>query len=162
QRVLLARAIAQEPRLLLLDEPFNGVDALSQDLLLAALAPLPAGGAAVVMATHALGLAPLACDEVCLLNRHQIGFGPIGTTLTPELLRATYGGPALQLRGGGGIVARPRTTSSSSPSPSPTCSAPWSRCWSWGPWPGRSGCWWCCAGWPSSATPSPTPCSRGW
>jgi manganese/iron transport system ATP-binding protein len=107
QRVLLARAIAQEPRLLLLDEPFNGVDARSQELLLAALARLRAGGAAVVMATHDLGLAHLACDEVCLLNRHQIGFGPIGTTLTPDRLRATYGGQALQLRGDGVIVARP-------------------------------------------------------
>jgi manganese/iron transport system ATP-binding protein len=107
QRVLLARAIAQEPRLLLLDEPFNGVDALSQELLLAALARLRAGGAAVVMATHDLGLAHLACDEVCLLNHHQIGFGPIGTTLTPDRLRATYGGQALQLRGDGVIVARP-------------------------------------------------------
>ena len=107
QRVLLARAIAQEPRLLLLDEPFNGVDALSQDLLLTALGRLRAAGAAVVMATHDLGLAHLACDEVCLLNRHQIGFGPIGTTLTPNLLRATYGGQALQLRGDGVIVARP-------------------------------------------------------
>src|SRR5215217_4337862 len=107
QGVLMGRAIAQEPRLLLLDEPFNGVDALSQDLLLAALGRLRAGGAAVVMATHDLGLAHLACDEVCLLNRHQIGFGPIGTTLTPELLGATYGGQALQLRGDGVIVARP-------------------------------------------------------
>jgi manganese/iron transport system ATP-binding protein len=107
QRVLLARAIAQEPGLLLLDEPFNGVDAVSQELLLAALRRLRAGGAAVVMATHDLGLAHLACDEVCLLNRHQIGFGPIGTTLTPERLRATYGGQALELRGDGVIVARP-------------------------------------------------------
>src|SRR6266498_2709673 len=107
QRVLLARAIAQEPRLLLLDEPFNGVDALSQELLLAALRRLRAEGAAVVMATHDLGLAHLACDEVCLLNHHQIGFGPIGTTLTPELLRATYGGQALELRGDSVIVARP-------------------------------------------------------
>jgi manganese/iron transport system ATP-binding protein len=107
QRVLLARAIAQEPRLLLLDEPFNGVDALSQELLLAALRRLREGGAAVVMATHDLGLAHLACDEVCLLNHHQIGFGPIGATLTPELLRATYGGAALELRGDSVIVARP-------------------------------------------------------
>jgi manganese/iron transport system ATP-binding protein len=59
------------------------------------------------MATHDLGLAHLACDEVCLLNRHQIGFGPIGTTLTPERLRATYGGQALELRGDGVIVAKP-------------------------------------------------------
>jgi manganese/iron transport system ATP-binding protein len=107
QRVLLARAIAQEPRLLLLDEPFNGVDALSQELLLAALQRLRAAGAAVVMATHDLSLAHLACDEVCLLNRHQIGFGPIGMMLTPERLRATYGGQALELRGDSVIVARP-------------------------------------------------------
>jgi manganese/iron transport system ATP-binding protein len=107
QRVLLARAIAQEPRLLLLDEPFNGVDAVSQELLLAALRRLRAEGAAVVMATHDLGLAHLACDEVCLLNHHQIGFGPIGTTLTPDLLRATYGSQALELRGDSVIVARP-------------------------------------------------------
>ena len=83
---------------------------LAQTLAVAAVAALGrlrAGGAAVVMATHDLGLAHLACDEVCLLNRHQIGFGPIGTTLTPELLRATYGGQALQLRGDGVIVARP-------------------------------------------------------
>ena len=107
QRVLLARAIAQEPRLLLLDEPFNGVDATSQELLLAALAELRRGGAAVVMATHDLALAHLACDEVCLLNHHQIGFGPTDATLTPELLRATYGGQALELRGDAVIVARP-------------------------------------------------------
>ncbi len=107
QRVLLARAIAQEPRLLLLDEPFNGVDATSQELLLAALTELRRGGAAVVMATHDLALAHLACDEVCLLNHHQIGFGPTDATLTPELLRATYGGQALELRGDAVIVARP-------------------------------------------------------
>jgi manganese/iron transport system ATP-binding protein len=105
QRVLLARAIAQEPRLLLLDEPFNGVDAVSQDALLDALRRLRAGGAAVVVSTHDLALAHVACDEVCLLNRHQFGFGPTEQTLTPELLRATYGGQALELRGDSVIVA---------------------------------------------------------
>ncbi len=59
------------------------------------------------MATHDLALAHLACDEVCLLNHHQIGFGPTDATLTPELLRATYGGQALQLAGDAVIVARP-------------------------------------------------------
>ncbi len=107
QRVLLARAIAQEAELLLLDEPFNGIDATSEELLLAALAGLRKGGAAVVMSTHDLGLAHLACDEVCLLNHHQFGFGPIAATLTPERLKATYGGHALELRGDGVIVARP-------------------------------------------------------
>jgi manganese/iron transport system ATP-binding protein len=105
QRVLLARAIAQQPRLLLLDEPFNGVDAVSQDALLDALRRLRAAGAAVVVSTHDLALAHLACDEVCLLNRHQFAFGPTDQTLTPELLRATYGGHALELRGDSVIVA---------------------------------------------------------
>lgn len=105
QRVLLARAIAQQPRLLLLDEPFNGVDAVSQDALLRALADLRSAGAAVVISTHDLALAHLACDEVCLLNKHQFGFGPTERTLTPDLLRATYGGQALQLRGDSVIVA---------------------------------------------------------
>jgi manganese/iron transport system ATP-binding protein len=105
QRVLLARAMAQQPRLLLLDEPFNGVDAVSRQALLDALASLRANGAAVVVSTHDLALAHLACDRVCLLNRHQFGFGPTERTLTPELLRATYGGHALELRGESVIVA---------------------------------------------------------
>ncbi|MEN3357210.1 MAG: manganese/iron transport system ATP-binding protein [Mycobacteriales bacterium] len=105
QRVLLARAIAQQPRLLLLDEPFNGVDAVSQDALLDTLRRLRSDGAAVVVSTHDLSLAHLACDEVCLLNGHQFGFGPTDQTLTPELLRATYGGHALELRGDSVIVA---------------------------------------------------------
>ena len=107
QRVLLARALAQQPRLLLLDEPFNGVDVASQEQLLDALASVRAAGAAVVMSTHDLGLAHLACSEVCLLNRHQFGFGPTADVLTREGLRATYGGNALELRGDGVIVAAP-------------------------------------------------------
>jgi manganese/iron transport system ATP-binding protein len=106
QRVLLARAIAQRPKLLLLDEPFNGVDAVSQQALLDALTTLRQQGAAVVVSTHDLALAHVACDEVCLLNRHQVAFGPTATTLTPDLLRAAYGGQALELRGDDVIVAR--------------------------------------------------------
>ena len=106
QRVLLARAIAQRPRLLLLDEPFNGVDTVSQDRLLEALAALRRNDAAVVVSTHDLALAHLYCDEVCLLNRHQFGFGPTAQVLTPERLRATYGGHALQLSGDSVIVAQ--------------------------------------------------------
>jgi manganese/iron transport system ATP-binding protein len=105
QRVLLARAIAQRPRLLLLDEPFNGVDAVSQQALLRALGTLQEQGAAVVVSTHDLALAHLACDEVCLLDRHQVAFGPTEATLTPELLRRAYGGQALSVSGDV-IVAR--------------------------------------------------------
>ncbi|GAA1722734.1 metal ABC transporter ATP-binding protein [Fodinicola feengrottensis] len=107
QRVLLARAIAQQPKLLLLDEPFNGVDAVSQDALLAAVAKLKADGAAVVVSTHDLALAHVSCEEVCLLNKHQFGFGPPDATLTPELLQAAYGGQALELHGDHVIVSRP-------------------------------------------------------
>ncbi|GAA4571880.1 metal ABC transporter ATP-binding protein [Planotetraspora kaengkrachanensis] len=106
QRVLLARAIAAQPRLLLLDEPFNGVDAVSQHALLEAIALLKQQGAAVVVSTHDLAIAHLACDEVCLLNRHQFGFGPTDAVLTPERLRATYGGHALELRGDRVIVTQ--------------------------------------------------------
>jgi manganese/iron transport system ATP-binding protein len=105
QRVLLARAIAAEPRLLLLDEPFNGVDAVSEQALLDAIAMLKREGTAVVVSTHDLALAHLACEEVCLLNQRQYGFGPTRLTLTPDRLRATYGGHALELRGDRVIVA---------------------------------------------------------
>ena len=105
QRVLLARAIAQQSQLLLLDEPFNGVDAATQDLLLLVLADLRTEGVAVVMSTHDLAVAHLACGEACLLNRHQIAFGPTEVTLTPAHLRATYGANALALAGDSVIVA---------------------------------------------------------
>jgi manganese/iron transport system ATP-binding protein len=106
QRVLLARSVAQRAELLLLDEPFNGVDATTTDSLLAVLRRLRANGVAVVMSTHDLSVAHLACDEACLLNRHQVAFGPIEVALTAELLRATYGGSALLLEGGATVVAR--------------------------------------------------------
>jgi manganese/iron transport system ATP-binding protein len=106
QRVLLARAVAQEAGLLLLDEPFNGVDATTTDSLLAVMRRLRAGGVAVIMSTHDLSVAHLACDEACLLNHRQMAFGPIDEALTADLLKATYGGSALLLDGGTTLVAR--------------------------------------------------------
>ncbi|WP_432842015.1 metal ABC transporter ATP-binding protein [Dactylosporangium sp. CA-092794] len=105
QRVLLARAIAARPRLLLLDEPFNGVDLVSQDALLGALAELKRQGTAVLISTHDLALAQHVSDHACLLNRRMFGFGPTGATLTPGLLRATYGSQALELHGDQIVVA---------------------------------------------------------
>ncbi|MBO0829770.1 MAG: metal ABC transporter ATP-binding protein [Streptosporangiales bacterium] len=106
QRVLLARALVGEPRLLLLDEPTGGLDAVSQAALLDALAEAKRAGVAIVVSTHDLSVAHLACDEVCLLNRHQFAFGPVRTTLTPENLRAAYRGHALEIRGDQVIVAQ--------------------------------------------------------
>ncbi len=107
QRVLLARAITQEARLLLLDEPFNGVDSATQDLLLDVLADLREEGVTVVMSTHDLAVAHLACGEACVLNKHQIAFGPTEVTLTPGHLGAAYGSNAAALAGDHVIVAEP-------------------------------------------------------
>jgi manganese/iron transport system ATP-binding protein len=106
QRVLLARAVAQQARLLLLDEPFTGVDATTTDSVLGVLRRLREDGVAVVMSTHDLSVAHLACDDACLLNRHQVAFGPVEDALTPELLKATYGGAAMLLDGGATVIAR--------------------------------------------------------
>ncbi|HEX2119976.1 MAG TPA: metal ABC transporter ATP-binding protein [Acidimicrobiales bacterium] len=104
QRVLMARAMAQQARLLLLDEPFTGVDTTSTDLLLDVLEGLRGDGMAVVMATHDLSVAHLACGEACLINRRQVAFGPIEEALTAERLRDTYGAGAVVLAGGSTIV----------------------------------------------------------
>ena len=104
QRVLLARALAQQPELLLLDEPFNGLDSTTTEVLLDVLAEQRKHGVAVVMATHDLSIAHLACDTGCLLNHHQVAFAPIGEALTPELLGETYGRSAVVLAGGSTIV----------------------------------------------------------
>ncbi len=104
QRVLMARAMAQQARLLLLDEPFTGVDTTSTDLLLDVLEGLRADGVAVVMATHDLSVAHLACGEAWLINRRQVAFGPIEEALTAERLRDTYGAGAVVLAGGSTIV----------------------------------------------------------
>ena len=104
QRVLMARAISQHARLLLLDEPFTGVDTTSTDLLLDLLDGLRADGVAIVMATHDLSVAHLACGEACLINRRQVAFGPIGEALTADRLRETYGARAVVMAGGSTIV----------------------------------------------------------
>jgi manganese/iron transport system ATP-binding protein len=97
QRVLIARAIAQNARLLLLDEPFNGVDGTTQELLLGLLAELRGDGVAVVMSTHDLSIAQVACCDACVLNTRQVAFGPVDEALTAEHLHEAYGSNALVL-----------------------------------------------------------------
>ncbi len=105
QRVLIARAIAQEAELLLLDEPFNGVDSVTQDVLIDVLGRLRAGGAAVVMATHDISVAHLACGHACLLNRRQVAFGRLDDALTADTLKATYGHHAVVLAEGTALLS---------------------------------------------------------
>lgn len=107
QRVLIARAIAQGPELLLLDEPFNGVDTATQDLLVDVLEQLRAEGVAIVMSTHDLAIAHLTCGEACLLNRHQIAYGPTAVALSPERLQTAYGANVAAFASHHPIVAEP-------------------------------------------------------
>jgi manganese/iron transport system ATP-binding protein len=93
QRVLLARALAAEPNVLLLDEPFNGIDVISQEAILAVLREVTEGGTALVLSTHDLALARGLADVVCLVNGRQWAAGPPSVTLTAEALSRAYGVP---------------------------------------------------------------------
>lgn len=92
QRTFLARALAQEAHIMLLDEPFMGVDAATEGVILALLRRLRAEGKAVLIVDHDLSRAAETYDRVMLLNQRLVAFGPPGEVLTPDLLRITYGG----------------------------------------------------------------------
>jgi ABC-type Mn2+/Zn2+ transport system ATPase subunit len=98
QRVLVARALVQDAPVLLLDEPFSGVDQTSADLLERLLVDLAREGRALLVATHDLEQAR-RFDRVLCLNRRQIAFGPPAETLTRPVLEATYGGEIVTLPG---------------------------------------------------------------
>jgi manganese/iron transport system ATP-binding protein len=91
QRVFLARALAQEARLLLMDEPLNGLDVGSQDVLFQTMSELRERGVTVLVALHDLQLAARHFDQVMLLNRRLVGFGPAGEVFTPSRLLEAYG-----------------------------------------------------------------------
>jgi len=101
QRALIARALVQDASLLLLDEPFVGLDSPSADQLARLLDDLAAGGRAVVVATHDLDQAR-GYDRVLCLNRRQIAFGPPDEVLDRAVLEATYGAQIVELPGNGG------------------------------------------------------------
>ncbi|WP_421725250.1 metal ABC transporter ATP-binding protein [Bauldia sp.] len=92
QRVFLARALAQDADLYLLDEPFAGVDAATERAVIDVLKSLKADGRAVVCVHHDLASVIDYFDEVLLLNVREIAEGPVATTFTAENLQATYGG----------------------------------------------------------------------
>jgi ABC-type Mn2+/Zn2+ transport system ATPase subunit len=94
KRALLARAIAQQGRLLLLDEPFSGVDRRSERLIIDQLRELREAGATVLIATHDLDAIPGFCDQVVLLNRRVLASGPTAAVFTQANLLRTFGAPA--------------------------------------------------------------------
>lgn len=91
QRAFLARAIAQDARLLLLDEPFTGVDKRSEALISALLRELAADGRAVLVSTHDLHMIPDLADEVALLLRHIVFRGAPAEALQPDQLARAFG-----------------------------------------------------------------------
>lgn len=96
KRAFLARALAQDATVLLLDEPFTGVDRPTEQLIIAVLRELCAAGATALLATHDLEAIPGFCDRVLLLNRRLLAFGPTGEVFTQANLLRTFGAaPAL-------------------------------------------------------------------
>ena len=92
QRVFLARALAQEAEVLLLDEPFVGVDAATERAIFLLLGRLRSDGKTVLVVDHDLHRATGQYDRLALLNQRLVAFGPPQAVLTPDLLRATYAG----------------------------------------------------------------------
>ena len=92
QRVFLARALAQQTRVYLMDEPFAGVDASTEKAIVALLRELREQGCTVVVVHHDLQTVSEYFDSVMLLNLRCVGHGPIETTFTQEKLHETYGG----------------------------------------------------------------------
>ncbi|AFM03637.1 ATPase component of Mn/Zn ABC-type transporter [Bernardetia litoralis DSM 6794] len=92
QRVFLARALAQEADLYLMDEPFVGVDAATESAIITLLRDMRAAGKTVIVVHHDLQSAAEYFDWVVLLNMRLVASGETKTTLTPSLLEETYGG----------------------------------------------------------------------
>jgi manganese/iron transport system ATP-binding protein len=91
QRVFLARALAQEAELLLLDEPLSGLDLPGQETIMQTLVHLRALGLTLLVATHDLNQAAVIFPKMLLLNRRLIAYGPPGEVLTAETLGRAYG-----------------------------------------------------------------------
>jgi len=89
QRVFVARALAQEANVLLLDEAFSGVDVASQEGLIAVLKGLRDGGRTILIATHDVGTLSARFDMAVCLNRHVCGWGP-PEDVTPRLIEELY------------------------------------------------------------------------
>jgi manganese/iron transport system ATP-binding protein len=92
KRVFLARALAQRARVILLDEPFTGVDVKTEAAIIELLRELRDAGHLMLVSTHNLGSVPEFCDHVVLINRTVIAFGRTSDEFTQENLNKAFGG----------------------------------------------------------------------
>jgi ABC-type Mn2+/Zn2+ transport system ATPase subunit len=104
QRVFLARALAQEPHILLMDEPFTGIDAATQEATLALLDTLKQQQVTVMVSTHDLNLASTRFDQVLLLNRQLLAYGTPAQVFTSTNITRAFGAHAIMLDGKSVVV----------------------------------------------------------
>jgi ABC-type Mn2+/Zn2+ transport system ATPase subunit len=104
QRVFLARALAQEPHILLMDEPFSGVDVVTQEATLHLLDDLRRADVTAMISTHDMNLAASKFDLMLLLNHYLIAFGEPGEVLKQENLARAFGQQLMILPDGTAVV----------------------------------------------------------
>jgi manganese/zinc/iron transport system ATP- binding protein len=98
QRVFLARALVQDASIYFMDEPFQGVDAVTERAIIALLQELRAAGKTVLVVHHDLQTVPEYFDWVMLINVRRVASGPVAEVFTDENLRLAYGGRVAFLR----------------------------------------------------------------
>ncbi|WP_417480639.1 manganese/iron ABC transporter ATP-binding protein [Maricaulis maris] len=92
KRVFLARALAQDGQVILLDEPFTGVDVKTEEQIIALLRALKEEGRVMLVSTHNLGSVPEFCDRTVLVKGTVLAYGRTETTFTRQNLEAAFGG----------------------------------------------------------------------
>ena len=104
KRVFLARALAQDGQVILLDEPFTGVDVKTEDQIVALLRAMRDEGRVMLVSTHNLGSVPEFCDRTVLVKGTVLNHGPTETVFTPSNLQAAFGGVLRHFTLGGDVL----------------------------------------------------------
>lgn len=104
KRVFLARALAQGAAVILLDEPFTGVDVKTEEAIIALLRQMRDEGRVMLVSTHDLGSVPEFCDRVVLVKGTVLAHGPTAEVFTPQNLRLAFGGVLRHLVLGAGQI----------------------------------------------------------
>lgn len=104
KRVFLARALAQNGQIILLDEPFTGVDVQTEEAIIALLDELRREGRVMLVSTHNLGSVPEFCDQVILVKGTVLAYGPTAQIFTQENLQMAFGGVLRHFVLGGDVL----------------------------------------------------------